>query len=478
MSEKISNLEKALVYMFSCDESKTATALASYRKWVSKIKNNGEMLSDVDFLFMPVNEEAAKHSRSEAKINNRLVIDRFSKFVEKDKYYSDIEPWFLPVLQKACAQIYAIFDLDIILKMCLDYSKSSKDYKLQIEKLLPLNGIDEKRLAEQNAKNEELNPEDEEKQKLTYRINKYFGGGKLKLVTKDLVNNINKECKHRLTMSREATISTGGSVDDTVIDLRHQKKIHKDFLKDLEGTITEEVKKAKDLEKLEELYLFYTTTRGCDLTNAFLRGDLSLVNVDPDKSKKLKASWNTDLTVDPETFLDIMSKALKLKKNLMSSEIPEDMTVYRGVGFDKLLSSVGNNNSKNVDVIKSCIEKLGDKDSKLTSQDFSGNNIVYQSKGITSTSTDKMIAQGNAQRSKKSITLDNGKQFTCQLIMKINVKKGTAFGKDFEDTTFGNDDYNSEVILAPDQKIKINSASIEGKYIVLDCETIPSNVSF
>ncbi len=131
-----------------------------------------------------------------------------------------------------------------------------------------------------------------------------------------------------------------------------------------------------------------------------------------------------------------------------------------------------------VDVIKSCIEKLGDKDSKLISQDFSGNNIVYQSKGITSTSTDKMIAQGNAQRSKKSITLDNGKQFTCQLIMKINVKKGTAFGKDFEDTTFGNDDYNSEVILAPDQKIKINSASLEGKYIVLDCETIPSNVSF
>ncbi len=57
------------------------------------------------------------------------------------------------------------------------------------------------------------------KQNLTYRINKYFGGGKLKLVTKDLVNNINKECKTRLTVSREAATSTGGSVDDTVVDL-------------------------------------------------------------------------------------------------------------------------------------------------------------------------------------------------------------------------------------------------------------------
>ena len=196
------------------------------------------------------------------------------------------------------------------------------------------------------------------------------------------------------------------------------------------------------------------------------------------KSKKLKASWGNALTVDPETFLDIMTKALKLKKNLMSSEIPEDMTVYRGVGFDKLLSSVGNNNSKNVDVIKSCIEKLGDKDSKLTSQDFSGNNIVYQSKGITSTTTDKMLAQGHAQRSLKFITNPVESEFACMLIMEIKLKKGTAFGKDFRNTTFGSDDYNSEVILAPDQKIKINSASLEGKYIVLDCETIPSNVSF
>ena len=217
MSEKISNLEKALVYMFSCDESKTATVLQSCRKWISKIHNNGEMIPES--YFGPVSDDAKKKANSEAKLNNRLVVGRFGEFVEKDKYYSDIEPWFLPLLRDLCTKFGILLDFDSLLEMSLDYSKQLKDYGLTLEKLLPFNGIDEKRLAEQNAKNEELNPEDEEKQNLSYRINKYFGGGKLKLVTKDLVNNINKECKTRLTVSREAATSTGGSVDDTVVDL-------------------------------------------------------------------------------------------------------------------------------------------------------------------------------------------------------------------------------------------------------------------
>lgn len=476
MSASIHNLEKAFVYILSSNSSYMATFINAVKREVEKATKGGVLdEADIVRLLMGMSQdkqlEVQDAAKSVAKINNRLLVDMgFKKFVEKDNYFSDIETWFLPVLKMACekSSMLSAYPHEL-LQVYLQMGEMSKDFKSDMRKLLP---IDEKIYAKLLDKDSGLTEHDRDVATQTYRFNKYFGEGKLRVIIESLKERLEEEYRNRLKKSRKYASSTKGSMDDSVIDLRHQKKMHKDFLEEIEGKVTDAVIKAKDFDEIERLYLAYTTSRGGDLINAFLRGDLSLVELKKDlKREKQDASWGTDLTLDPATFVEIMDKALKLKKNLMTSKIEDEMTVYRGVSFAKVLASVKNNNPKNVDIVKSRIEDMSKENFEMVDKSFSNERIIYQSKDITSTTTDRNNALGHAQRTRKSDDI-------LRIVMVIKLKKGTAFGKDFKNTTFGEDDYNSEVVLAPEQKIRINDVEREGETIFLNCETTQSNADF
>lgn len=53
--------------------------------------------------------------------------------------------------------------------------------------------------------------------------------------------------------------------------------------------------------------------------------------------------------------------------------------------------------------------------------------------------------------------------------MEITLNPGTAFGKDFRNTSFGSDDYGKEVVLMPGQKIKLIDASLKKYETLKDC---------
>lgn len=215
----------------------------------------------------------------------------------------------------------------------------------------------------------------------------------------------------------------------------------------------------KNLDSIEELLLTYTTPKGCDLMNGFLRGDLTTL-----KSKKLtlKPSWGTDLNVSFNLLLDIVTKSLKLKKELMRGTLDEDTTLYKGLSFDKFMKYTGI--PKNV--TDGVCEYYGDIDSPLKAvaeyiTNYGGGRLCYKSPEMTSTSLDLSTA---VSHSKKFSNVG-------QVVMEICVKKGTAFGKDFSKTSFGPNDPNREVLLMPNQKIKVLGASFD-HILHVKCETV------
>lgn len=215
----------------------------------------------------------------------------------------------------------------------------------------------------------------------------------------------------------------------------------------------------KNLDSIEELLLTYTTPKGCDLMNGFLRGDLTTF-----KSKKLtlKPSWGTDLNVSFNLLLDIVTKSLKLKKELMRGTINEDTTLYKGLSFDKFMKYAGIPKS----VTSGVCEYYGDIDSPLKAvaeyiTNYGGGRLCYKSPEMTSTSLDLSTAVFHSKKFS-----DVG-----QVVMEINVKKGTAFGKDFSKTSFGPNDPNREVLLMPNQKIKVLGASFD-HILHVKCETV------
>ena len=230
----------------------------------------------------------------------------------------------------------------------------------------------------------------------------------------------------------------------------------------------------KNLDSIEELLLTYTTREGCDLMNGFLRGDLTTL-----KSKKLalKPSWGSDLNVSFNLLLDIVTKSLKLKKELMRGTIDEDTTLYKGLSLDKFMEYTGIPKSAaayvgdyygEYDYYEEYAEheKYEEAELKLKAvaeyiTNYNGGHLCYKSPEMTSTSLDSFTAVQHAEKFK-----DSGR-----VVMEICVKKGTAFGKDFSKTSFGPDDSNKEVLLMPNQKIKILGAYFD--YILrVKCETV------
>lgn len=226
----------------------------------------------------------------------------------------------------------------------------------------------------------------------------------------------------------------------------------------------DELLDCKNLDSIEELLLTYTTSTGCDLMNGFLRGDLTTI-----KSKKLalNPSYGTNLNVSFNLLLDIVAKSLKLKKELMRGTIDEDITLYRGLSLDKFMKYTGIPKNVKENVGGNYAEYYGEvvSPSKAVAEyitNYSGGYLCYKSPEMTSTSLDSFAAGQHSRKFKSGE----------QVFMEINVKKGTAFGKDFSKTSFGSDDSNYEVLLMPNQKIRILKAFPLQTTLRVECETV------
>ncbi len=249
----------------------------------------------------------------------------------------------------------------------------------------------------------------------------------------------------------------------------------------------EKLSKCETFNDIEDLFLTYRLALGCDLINGFLRGDMSTVR----SKSSLLVSFNNDLKVPFSTLLDIVIRSLNLKKELVKGELKNVTTVYRGLGFEKLLNFIGvdqkklyfSQYSKNpekymairnqfpaddrTEVMDIVMGKGNRKGSgKLLEQTLlvdyiKSNHPIYQSKDITSTSLDKNITT--------DFFANNN---DIPILMEITLNPGTAFGKDFRNTTFGSDDYGKEVILMPGQKIKLIDASLKEGLIEIKAETV------
>lgn len=104
----------------------------------------------------------------------------------------------------------------------------------------------------------------------------------------------------------------------------------------------EKLSKCETFNDIEELLLTYRLPEGCDLINGFLRGELSTVK---SKASPL-VSFHNDLKVPFSTLLDIVIRSLNLKKELVKGELKNVTTVYRGLGFEKLLNFMGTNETE------------------------------------------------------------------------------------------------------------------------------------
>lgn len=262
----------------------------------------------------------------------------------------------------------------------------------------------------------------------------------------------------------EPVVSKRHSVDDSLL-VPFRKKLSSsetdESTKSFVNRFKDELLDCKNLDAIEELLLTYTTDRGCDLMNGFLRGDLTTL-----KSKKLKLnpSWGTNLNVSFNLLLDIVTKSLKLKKELMRGTIDEDITLYRGLSLDKFIEYTGM--PKNVTESASD-EYYGEFEPPLKAvakyiTDYSWGHLYYKSPEMTSTSLNSFTARQHSEKFKEGE----------RVFMEINVKKGTAFGKDFSKTSFGPDDSNYEVLLMPNQKIRILEAFPYQSFLRVNCETV------
>ena len=375
-------------------------------------------------------------------------------FLNKQKDFSEVDSLFLLELKKVC-DVYPQIGINI------DYIIASPaDTQKVILKLLPIDDSDpiyqktveaigknqkggaapDKNLCKLAACMEKYYPQisqefitfkqavygelEERKRETAKELKKYGIEPGVDISDKELYDKkkIKKLIKNKL--AREL------GIDPTDAQLQKPKELKKAIIKKLQ----EKISQAKNLEDVDKLCVQYTYITSGDLINAFLRNDLCLTEGDRPQQP---ASWGTDLHVDLPTFLDVATKALKLKHILYGQALDEQM-VYRGLNFDKFLDSITKTTEERRQLWKAvCMEK---KHTVLEGK-------IYQSKDITSTSADHRIALGHAIRSAQSPEA----KISLGVIMGIRIKKGTAFGINFESTGLKGSSFSHEVILKPKQ---------------------------
>lgn len=198
---------------------------------------------------------------------------------------------------------------------------------------------------------------------------------------------------------------------------------------------------------------FFTQTYGCDSVNAYLRGDLYTPwrfgrTTMPFRPKE-PATFGTNLFADEEEYHEIGAHVNNLITLINRNKLGE-MTLYRGICLQKVLNSVENNNPANKTIIADALNKIK---SGISDQEiFLGKDIIYQAKDVSATSKEKDIAESYALS-----YYDKNKG--TPVILEIEIKKDTTHGYAIPGSK------RSEVLLLPNQKIRINSA----EKIVLDC---------
>lgn len=294
-----------------------------------------------------------------------------------------------------------------------------------------------------------------------FRTESFFKG-----IVKNFKDDIDAEIESREKKIGKLGVDKEHSVDDSLLI-----------------PFREKLSKCETFNDIEDLFLTYRLPIGCDLINGFLRGELSTVK---SKASPL-VSFHNDLKVPFSTLLDIVIKSLNLKKELVKGELKNVTTVYRGLGFEKLLNFTGVDQKKlyfsqylknpekymairNQFPADDRTEVMGKGNRKgsrklleqtLLVDYIKSNHPIYQSKDITSTSLDRNT----------SIRFFSS-HHDIPILMEITLNPGTAFGKDFRNTTFGSDDYGKEVILMPGQKIKLNDAILKDGLIEIEAETV------
>ena len=250
----------------------------------------------------------------------------------------------------------------------------------------------------------------------------------------NFMDDIEKELKSREKKIRKVGVDKEHSIDDSLL-IPFRKKLSN----------------CETFNDIEDLLLTYTTSTGCDLMNGFLRGDLTTLK---SKELELDSSWGTDLNVSFDLLLDVVLKSLKLKKEVIRGTLDEDITVYKGLTLKRFM--------KNTGIPKDVMGDFGAEENVARYiQNYSRGHLYYKTSEITSTSLDRNVAIDQAKRN----------EYEGSVVMEINVKKGTAFGKDFRKTSFGSDDYNKEVILMPNQKIEILGA-YSNNMLHVSCQTV------
>ena len=392
----------------------------------------------------------------------------YKDFVYKNKVFSDVDRSFLEFLIHYVPS--SMFDdremitffkdaidndvpglLDWLEKMLLPLSQKQQEEITQY--------IKEKEGINENGSGESIKVISQKvikKYFLKSRFENQFSPKKIDLFCKSFRDDIKEEINRRnealdKRVSAHANERGKKYFDDDLVDHSHDAELKKKFIKEME----EKIKNAKNFDDLDELFAYYTTSQGGDLMNAFFRGDLTV-----GRSSNKKGAWNTNLSVDIPTFLDTMNKALKLRKRLVEGVFKEDMVLYRGSSVDNLLKYIPS--AKDREKVKECIDApaLGKK------LEYDNLNIPYNPQGASSTSTEESIAYSHVFRKAKAGKGGGG------ILIKINARKGTAFGVDFKNTAFGNEDKNKEVLLKPNQKFNITKIVKESYFRYIECETI------
>ena len=300
-----------------------------------------------------------------------------------------------------------------------------------------------------------------------FRNNSY-----LKATKNNLIESINLEVERREKASARRGVSANASLDDNALD-----------------ELKEKVSRCTTLNDLNDLLMVYKGEVGCDLMNGFLKGNLSgirskklKVKIPTDSIKRQKkGAYGTDFSEVPlNLILDTIVKTLKLKKEVLKGKVEGIETLYKGVTIDRLLSDMGVSKSdffrqvfKNRDMKRitkdgqveehANFEKMAITEKHILKYVNEGNpKPIYTSKGFISTSSNEGVAWGYAKLSYRSVPV----------VLNINVNKNTIVGIDFSKRNFGIEDGDSEILLQPNQKIRLNKAEIVGKVVKITCETI------
>lgn len=384
------------------------------------------------------------------KLNSQLPMRKpIADKVIKAEYFSDIDDFTLEFLQKTEIQTIRFTFIE------------TTSMLISMKKQFPIPPQDISLMKKLGVK-EPLSVEKGKGIIGFFRTESFFKG-----IVKNFKDDIDAEIESREKKIGKLGVDKEHSVDDSLLI-----------------PFKEKLSKCETFNDIEDLFLTYRLALGCDLINGFLRGELSTVK---SKASPL-VSFHNDLKVPFSTLLDIVIRSLNLKKELLKGELKNVTTVYRGLGFEKLLNFIRIDNKKPLGRILEDLRKnenpsksthpqfdktpylttIGnsEKTKKLLKQKLlvryiKSNHPIYQSKDITSTSLDKNVSTKLYANNKD-----------IPILMEITLNPGTAFGKDFRNTTFGSDDYIKEVILMPGQKIKLIDASLKEGLIEIKAETV------